>query len=201
MRLRGSGAATRSTTFAVTGSTRSSDPLALPTQTPSRSATTASGPSGTATRPVTLRAAAVHPEQGPGWPDTIFEPAAGHPDGVCLSATPTGPYSSWPRSTRPRTRLVLRSTRHSSRDRSWGIQAVVADNPSPPRSAFGGPTGTLTTTWLVAGSMWCRLASLTTTHSPSAVARCGRAIWSGGSGLAGWPARPPTAAPRRRSTR
>jgi hypothetical protein len=109
-------------------------------------------------------AAAVHPEQGPGWPDTIFEPAAGHPDGVCLGATPTGPYSSWPRSTRPRTRLVLRSTRHSS-------------------------------------TMWCRLASLTTTHSPSAVARCGRAIWSGGSGLAGWPARPPTAAPRRRSTR
>jgi len=97
-----------------------------------------------------LAAAAVHPQQGPGWPDTIFEPAAGHPDGVCLGAT---------------------------------------------------PTGTLTTTWLVAGSMWCRLASLTTTHSPSAVARCGRAIWSGGSGLAGWPARPPTAAPRRRSTR
>jgi hypothetical protein len=40
------------------------------------------------------------------------------------AATPTGPYSTLPSRTRPITRLVARSTGHSSSDRSSGTQAV-----------------------------------------------------------------------------
>ena len=50
------------------------------------------------------------------------------------------------------TRLVARSTRHSS-DRSSGTQAASSDTATPPRSADGAPTGPLATTRWVEGSI------------------------------------------------
>lgn len=168
----GSGGGTRVTTLAEAASTDSSDPRAVPTQILSRPATTAIGPSGTGTRAVTwLRR-----------PSTRSSIPAGR--APCSSAqqvtqtvsptaaTPTGPYSTLPSRTRPITRLVARSTRHSSSDRSSGTQAVSADTATAPRSAEGRPIGTLATIRWVEGSIRSRRRSATTHRLPASSTSC-----------------------------
>jgi hypothetical protein len=88
------------------------------------------------------------------------------------AAIPTGPYSTWPRRICPLTRLVARSMRHNSSDRSPGTQAASADNVSGPRYAAGIPTGTSATTRLVEGSIRCRPPSLTTHSPPASTTSC-----------------------------
>ena len=166
IRPRASAGGTRATTLPVAGSIRSSEPRAVPTQSACRSATTASGPSGTGTRPVTRRLRGSTRSSIPSGRAPYLSAQQVTQTLSPCTATPTGPYSTWPRRIWPLTRLAARSTRQSRSDRSPGTHTESDDNARPPGSAVEVPTRTLATTWLVEVSIRCRPRSVTT-HSPA----------------------------------